>query len=511
MPGPWWERAVIYQVYPRSYADANGDGIGDLPGLVSRLDHLQWLGVDAVWLNPTYPSPDADWGYDVSDYLDVHPDLGTLGDMEQLLVEAERRHIRVLLDLVPNHTSDAHPWFHDPAKRAWYVWRDGKPDGSPPNNWRAVFGGVAWTFDERIGQYYLHNFLPQQPDLDWWNDDVRTAFDGILRFWLDRGVSGFRVDVAHALVKDPLLRDNPPARPTDPPSWQRVGQRPEHNMGLPEAVDVHRRWRRIAQEYEEERLMLGETYVLELERLMAYVVPDGLQLCMNLAFLHAPFVAEELAAVVGETERLYPAGATPLWHASSHDDPRFATRWCAGDENAIRCALVALLSLRGACILYQGDEIGLETVEVPPERLRDMAGRDPSRTPMVWSDDEGAGFTAPGVEPWLPIGDRSRNVAAQRNDPDSILTLTRDLIALRKERRLLTGAYELVEAPAGVWAFRREGGALVAANLGATPVALEGVHGAIVIGTDRGRDEEVLDGALELGPREAVVLAAQME
>ncbi len=509
MPGSWWDRAVIYQVYPRSYADANGDGIGDLPGLVSRLDHLQWLGVNAVWLSPTFPSPNADWGYDVSDYVDVHPDFGTLADLERLIVEAERRHIRVLLDLVPNHTSDAHPWFHDPAKRAWYVWRDPKPDGSPPNNWKAVFGGPAWTFDEPSGQYYLHNFLPQQPDLDWWNDEVREAFDEILRYWFDRGVSGFRIDVAHALVKDPLLRDNPPSRPTDSPSWQRVGQRPEHNMGLPEAVDVHRRWRGVAQEYEAERLLLGETYVLDLEKLMTYIASGGLQLCMNLAFVHAPFIAEELAAVVAETERLYPAGATPVWHASSHDDPRFATRWCAGDEDAIRCALVTLLSLRGACILYQGDEIGLETVDVPPERLRDTAGRDPGRTPMVWSDEEGAGFTEPGVEPWLPIGDRSRNVAAQRDDPGSILTLTRDLIGLRKHRLLLTGAYEQVEAPAGVWAFRREGGAFVAANLGNGQVVLEGVRGAIVIGTRRERGDEVVDGALELGPREAVVLAEQ--
>jgi alpha-glucosidase len=229
---------------------------------------------------------------------------------------------------------------------------------------------------------------------------------------------------------------------------------------------------------------------------------------MNLAFLHTPFVAEELAAVVAETERLYPAGASPVWHASSHDDPRFATRWCAGDENAIRCALVALLSLRGAYILYQGDEIGLETVDVPPERLRDMAGRDPGRTPMVWSDEQGAGFTEPGVEPWLPIGDRSRNVAAQRDDLNSILTLTRDLIALRKHRLLLTGAYEPVEAPAGVWAFYREGGALVAANLGETAAVLEDVTGAIVIGSDRSRDEEVVEGTLELGPREAVIVAA---
>jgi Glycosidases len=278
-------------------------------------------------------------------------------------------------------------------------------------------------------------------------------------------------------------------------------------MGLPEAVDVHRRWRGVAEEYDPERLLLGETYVMEVDKLMTYLVPDGLQLCMNFAFVHTPFVAEELAAVVEETERRYPAGATPVWHASSHDDPRFPTRWCDGDEDAIRCALVALLSLRGACILYQGDEIGMEVVEVPPERQRDVADRDSCRTPMVWSDEEGAGFTEPGVEPWLPVGDRSRNVAAQRDDPNSILTLTRDLIALRRHRGLLTGAYEPVEGPSGVWAFRREGGAFVAANLGEAAAVLAGVTGAIVIGSDRSRDEEVVDGVLELGPREAVVAA----
>jgi len=498
---------VIYQIYPRSYADSNGDGSGDLPGIVSRLDHLQWLGVDAIWLSPTFPSPNADWGYDVSDYFGVHPDFGTLADLEELIVEAERRHIRVLLDLVPNHTSDQHPWFHDRAKRDWYVWRDPKPEGSPPNNWRAVFGGPAWTFDERSGQYYLHLFLPEQPDLDWWNDEVREAFDEILRYWFDRGVAGFRIDVAHALVQDRLLRDNPPAQPGDPPAWLRMGQRPVHDMGLPEAVDVHRRWRSVADEYGGGRLLLGETYVLDLEQLLTYLVPDGLQLSMNLAFLHAPFAAEALAAVVDETERVYPAGATPLWHASSHDDPHFATRWCEGDEDATRCALLLLLSLRGSCILFQGDEIGLEAVDVPPERVRDIAGRDPARNPMIWANVDGAGFTEPGVEPWLPIGDRSRNVAAQRDDPGSILTLTRDLIALRKHRLILRGRYERVDAPADVWAFRREGGALVAANLGTAPAALAGVRGTVVLGTRRERDEELVDGLLELGPREAVIVA----
>ncbi len=508
MPGRWWERAVIYQVYPRSYADSDGDGIGDLPGITSRLDHLEWLGVDALWLGPTFPSPNADWGYDVSDYLGVHPDLGTLADLERLIAEARRRHIRVLLDLVPNHTSDRHPWFSDPARRDWYVWHDPKPDGSPPNNWLAVFGGPAWTLDGESGQYYLHNFLPEQPDLDWWNEEVREAFDAILRFWLERGVAGFRIDVAHALVKDPALRDNPPARPTESPEWARVGQWPKYNFGLPESVDVHRRWRRLTDAAAPEAVLLGETYMTELDELMQYLAPDGLHLCMNFLFLHAPFAAEALAGVVARTEALMPDGATPVWHASSHDHPRFATRWCGGDERLARCALVGLLSLRGAAILYQGDEIGLEAVEVPPERERDMAGRDPCRTPMVWRDEEGAGFTVPGVEPWLPIGPTGRNVAGQREDPGSILTLTRDLIALRRHRGLLTGAYQPLDAPPGVWAFLREGGALVALNLGDEPARIDGVEGAILLCTARARDGEVVSGGLELGPREAVVASA---
>ena len=476
MTQPWWERGVIYQVYVRSYADANGDGVGDLQGVISRLDYLEWLGVHALWLSPTFPSPNRDWGYDVADYYGVHPELGRLADLEALLVEAGRRDIRVLLDLVPNHTSDAHPWFRDPSKHDWYVWRDPKPDGSLPNNWRAAFGGSAWTFDD------------------------------VLRFWFERGVAGFRIDVAHALVKDRKLRDNPPARSNDSPTWRRIGQRPKYNTGQPEVIEVHRRWRRVAQDYEPERLLLGETYVLGLDKLISYYAAlDGLHLCMNFVFVHSLFVADALAAVVAETERRLPPGATPVWHASSHDQPRFATRWCGGDEAAIRCALVALLSLRGAAILYQGDEIGLEAVAVPAERELDMVGRDSYRTPMVWRDIDGAGFTAAGVKPWLPIGTRVRNVATQRDDPQSILTLTRDLITLRRHRGLLTGAYEPVVAPDGVWAFRREGGAYIALNLGDAAARLDGPEGAIVLCTDRSRDGEVLPGTVELRPREAIV------
>ena len=505
MDASWWQRAVIYQVYPRSYADANGDGIGDLPGLISRLDHLAWLGVDAVWLSPTFPSPNADWGYDVSDYLGVHPELGSLADIDRLIAEAGRRGLRVLLDLVPNHTSDVHPWFRDLSRRDWYVWADPKPSGGPPNNWVSAFGGSAWTLDPGSGKYYLHNFLSGQPDLDWWNEEVRDAFDAILRFWFERGVAGFRIDVAHALIKDRLLRDNPRARPGDPPSWLRLGQRPIYNTGRTEAVEVHRRWRRVATAYEPEKLLLGETYLDTVERLLPYVVPDGLHLCMNVAFLHATFAAEELASVVARTERLLPPAATPVWHASSHDDGRLATRWCGGDEDAARCALLALLSLRGACILYQGDEIALEDVSVPAERRRDLAGRDPGRTPMVWSDEDGAGFTAPGIEPWLPIGSRERNVAGQRDDPGSTLNLARDLIALRRNLPLI-GAYEPVPAPPGVWAFRR-GDALVALNLGERHARLGPIDGSILLATDRARDGERLDGSLDLRPREAIVAA----
>jgi len=500
----WWRDAVVYQVYPRSFADTNGDGIGDLPGVTSKLDHLAWLGVDALWLSPTFPSPNRDWGYDVSDYLGVHPDLGTPADLERLIAEAGRRGIRVLLDLVPNHTSDRHPWFHDEAKRDRYVWRDPKPDGSPPNNWLAVFGGPTWTFVPERGQYYLHDFLPEQPDLEWWNEDVRAEFDAILRYWLDRGVAGFRIDVAHGLVKDPELRDNPPARPDESPAWARIGQWPKHNFALPEAADVHRRWRRVTDGYDGERLLLGETYVLDLETLMRYVVPDGLHLCMNFAFLHAPFDAEALAAVVAETERVYPEGATPVWHASSHDDRRFVTRWCGGDERLARCALVALLCLRGAAILYQGDEIALEALDVPPGRERDVAGRDACRTPMVWSDVDGAGFTTPGVEPWLPVGPRERNVETQRGDPASTLTLTRDLIALRRDGEL-GGAYEPLAAPPEAWAFRR-GKTSVAVNLGDEAVRIDGIAGGVRLCSDRSRDGERVQGGLELAPREAAVV-----
>lgn len=430
----------------RSFADSNGDGVGDLPGLIGKLDYFEWLGVDALWLSPINPSPNKDYGYDVSDYLDVDPALGTMADLDRLIEDAGRRGIRVLLDIVPNHTSDQHPWFSDPEKRDWYVWAD------RPNNWMSAFGGPAWT--QKDGRWYLHNFAPGQPDLNWWNDEVRAEFERILRFWFDRGVAGFRIDVAHGLVKDELLRDNPPATRDDPPPIRRFGQRQVYNSRRPEVHDVFRRWRSIAEEYDPPRVLLGETWVLELADWAAfYGADDELQLAFNFLMATATLDATELRTVVETSLAALPAGAKPVWHGSNHDVSRMATRWCKGDEGKVRLALTMLLTLPGATVLYQGDEIGQEDGVVPPERVLDISGRDPERTPMPWNGEPKGGFTS--GEPWLPMGEhRRRNVAAQREDPGSVLNLTRELIALKKRLR---GPYEPLPAPKGGWRYRRDG------------------------------------------------------
>jgi alpha-glucosidase len=522
---PWWRSGVLYQIYPRSFADSNADGHGDLGGVIEHLDHLAWLGIDGIWLSPITTSPQADWGYDVADYTDVDPAFGDLDDLERLVAEAGSRGIRVLLDLVPNHTSDRHPWFVDArsgrgaAHRDWYVWADTKADGSPPNNWRSSFGGPAWTWDERSGQFYLHNFLPEQPDLNWWNPDVGDAFEDILRFWFDRGIAGFRIDVAHALVKDRSLRDDSPALETDHPSIRRHGLRSDFSMNRPEGHDVLRRWRRIAEGYEPERLLLGETWVLDLDALARFYgrEDDELHLALNVPFvLSAP--GRELRRIVETTESLLPATAWPLWNGSNHDAGRFPTRWCDGDERRARAALLILLTLRGTPLLYYGDEIGMRNVEVPRDRLRDPVGirhwpedrgRDGGRTPMPWTADDHGGFTVPGAEPWLPVDDpATRNVADQREDPGSMLHLCRDLIALRRAREdLRRGRYEPIEAPEGVWAWRRGEGTVVAVNHGDGPGSLSAGPAEVLIGTDPARAGERVGADLRLDPWEAVVLA----
>ena len=341
---PWWKTAVLYQVYLRSFADADGDGVGDLRGLIGHLDHLEWLGVDGLWLSPVTPSPNADWGYDVSDFRAVHPDFGTLDDLDRLVAEAGRRGIRILLDLVPNHTSDEHPWFLEAAssrlaeRRDWYVWADAKPDGSPPNNWVSSFGGPAWTLHPDTGQYFLHNHLERQPDLNWWNDEVRDAFDGILRFWLDRGVAGFRIDVCNIIIKDADLRDNPPATEDDDFEAQMFGQRPVYNANRPEVHEVIRRWRALTETYPGGGVLIGETPVPVDDLVSYYGSGDELHLAFNFPFISAPFDAPALRAVVEATEAALPAGAWPAWTGSNHDMFRFPTRWAGDDPRRARVA-----------------------------------------------------------------------------------------------------------------------------------------------------------------------------
>jgi alpha-glucosidase len=520
----WWRDGVLYQIYVRSFADSNGDGVGDLDGITSRLDHLAWLGVDGIWLSPTGPSPNHDWGYDVAGYRDVDPALGDLAALERLVEQAGARGIRVLLDLVPNHTSDEHPWFvdarssPDAAHRDWYVWAPPRADGSPPNNWQSIFGGSAWELDEASGEYYLHNFHAEQPDLNWWNDQVRSEFEDILRFWFDRGIAGFRIDVAHGLVKDRDLRDNPLLDvPTVAGTLPRT-QEHVYNMNRPEVHDVYRAWRKIANAYDPPRVLVGETWVPDVAALAPYYgAEQGLHLCFNFAFTMAPFEAETLRGIVETTEAAIGPLAQPAWTSSNHDIGRLATRWCDGREDRIRCALMVLVLLRGTPFLYAGDEIGLQDVPVTGEDVRDafraelagLPGRDGCRTPMVWADEPGAGFTGPGVRPWLPIGDRSRNVAAQREDPGSILTFCRDLIALRRATPdLASGSYASLPSPAGVWAWRRGAGTIVALNLADDAAAVAVDPGSVRFGTDRGRDDERVDGSLELKPWSGVVLQA---
>jgi len=480
----WWQGAVLYQVYVRSFQDGDGDGSGDLTGLRGRLDYLARLGVDGIWLSPTMPSPDTDWGYDVADYRGVHPDLGTLDDLDGLVADAAARGIRVLLDLVPNHTSDRHPWFvealGDPSspRRAYYVWADPAPGGGPPNNWRDATGAPAWTLEPRGGQYYLHNFLPSQPDLNWWNPAVHAEFEAILRYWMDRGIAGFRIDVAHGLYKDAALRDDPPLGPGDHP--RPGGLRQVFSANRPETHGVYRAWRRLADSYHPPRVLLGETFVLDVADLARYYGHDDeLHLAFNFPFALAKLDAPTLASVVDQTMATLPASACPTWTASNHDILRFPSRWCDGDPRRVRAALSLLLSLPGTVVLYYGDEIGMTDVDVPPERQRDPMtwrgrsggpNRDRARTPLPWSAEPGGGFTSPGVEPWLPLGDQGANVSDQQDQEDSILSLTRQLVALRHRHhsgRVLP--YHRLEQRASSWRFA-VGPLEVHANLGDAPL-----------------------------------------
>jgi alpha-glucosidase len=492
MSNPWWRDGVLYQIYPRSFADSNGDGVGDLAGVTARLEHLEWLGVDGIWLNPITESPNIDWGYDVSDYTRVHPDLGTIEDLDRLVAEAAKRRMRVLLDLVPNHTSDRHAWFHE--RPDFYVWCD-----EIPNNWQAIFGGgSAWQLDSERGRYYLHNFAREQPDLDWWNPDVRSEFERILRFWFDRDVAGVRIDVAHALIKDRELRD-------DPPNPSGHGLLHAFSMNRPETHEILRGWRVLADAYEPPRILVGEAYVLDIRAWAAYYGSgsDELNLAFNFALVHADLDAEQMRAVVAATEAALPAEGWPCWTGSNHDVGRMASRWCGGNESRARCALLILLTLRGTPCLYYGDELALTSGHVPADLVRDVADppRDPGRTPMPWTEQGG------WVNPWLPLEDASRNVEDQRAEPDSTLNFTRDLISLRRRTPSLRGGdYEELPAPPGAWAWRRGEDVVIAVNLGSHPVEIGDVAGSLALGTVRAREGERVEGYVRLEPAQGVVV-----
>jgi alpha-glucosidase len=523
----WWNSAVGYEVYLRSFADSNGDGVGDLQGVLDRLDHLAWLGIDLVWVTPFHPSPMRDHGYDVADYLDVDEVFGSLADLDMVISRVHELGMRLVIDLVPNHTSSDHAWFQQSrssrtnAYRDYYVWRDPRPDGGPPNNWVSVFGGSAWTLDEATGQYWLHLFLPEQPDLNWANPKVADEFDRILRFWFDRGVDGFRVDVAHALAKHPDLPDNPPGRP---PKWAQtsstraaVWAQFEHRYDTdqPAVLDVYRRWHAVAEPYH--GLLLGEVYLMEADRISHYLAGDGLDLAFWFPPLHVHWDPDRLRWVLQEGTRL--ATGAVAWVTGSHDASRSVSRFGDGTVGQARALALSTLEfgLPGVPFLYQGEELGLSDVPVSPTDTQDpialregVLGRDPARTPMPWDSSAGPGLGFTTAErAWLPFGERTPadTVAFQRADDRSILHRYRKLIQVR--RSLLCGPdpVEWLPDTGPVIAYRR-GQAVIVANCApdAERLALPGCFEVRFSSLGGGEDVQVAD-QVELAGHEAMILA----
>lgn len=454
LPYSWWQHDVIYQIYPRSFQDSNRDGIGDINGIITRLSYLKDLGIKTIWLSPVFPSPMVDFGYDISDYTNIHPVFGTLADFDRLVDEVHARNMKLLVDLVPNHTSYLHPWFvesrssRDNPKRDWYLWRDATPEGNPPNNWRASFGGCAWEWDEHTQQYYYHAFTKEQPDLNWRNPEVQQAMFNVMRFWLDRGVDGFRIDVLWHLIKDKELRDNP-VNPDYKPHMATYDELlPVYSTDQPEVHDIVQKMRKVLDEYGD-RIMIGEIY-LPLHKLVTYYGTDnnGTHLPFNFQLLTVPWDSQKLFSAIQEYEAAIPVNGWPNWVLSNHDQPRIASR--VGPAQA-RIAAMLLLTLRGTPTIYYGDEIGMRDVAIPANEIQDPQGlnmpdknlsRDPARTPMQWNEYEFAGFST--TKPWLRVDRNSRtvNMHAQSTDPDSTLTFYKKLIRLRKnEPALNMGSY----------------------------------------------------------------------
>ncbi len=549
----WWQHAVVYQVYPRSFADGDGDGVGDLPGITAGLPHLRDLGVDAVWLSPFYRSPQRDHGYDVADYHDVDPLFGTLDDADALIASAHRLGLRVIVDLVPNHTSDQHAWFQQALaaapgspERARYLFRDGRgPDGSePPNNWSSVFGGRAWTrvteADGRPGQWYLHLFDDTQPDLDWRNPEVGDMFVEVLRFWLDRGVDGFRVDVAHGLVKEESLRDQVVPEGGEPGSVSMDSAdsagvassgggsmvertlRDEPMWDQPEVHDVYRRWHDVLAGYDGDRMTVAEAWTQTPESMAAFVRPDEMSQAFNFAWLLAPWSARAFADVVtGSMEAVGHVGALPTWVLSNHDVVRHPTRYGGGEVGLARAraGTLAMLALPGSAYLYQGEELGLEQVDVPEEHRQDPAylrqrettgevGRDGCRVPLPWSGAAPPyGFGPGDGQPWLPqpADWAAVTVEAQQGDPASTLAFYQAALAARREHARDLPVAVAVDVEGDLLRLER-GDLVVLLNAGAAAVPLPA--GELLLSSGPLADPEDEHGARSLPPHTAVWLRA---
>ncbi len=525
MASEWWRRAVFYQIYPRSFGDSNRDGIGDLDGITEHLDYLndgtdRSLGIDALWLSPINPSPLKDWGYDVSDYCDVHPELGDLGAFDRLIREARRRGIRIILDLVPNHTSDQHRWFLESrgsrtsAKRDWYVWKAGTPDRTP-NNWVSIFGGPAWKWDEATREWYLHLFLAEQPDLNYRNPEVVAAMHDAIRFWLERGAAGYRVDVIHGMIKDAQFRDNPPLAKVEWGSQTDIALKQRHlyDVDQPEVHEIIRGFRRVIDEYGD-RMMVGEVWPHSNESLALYLRPDELQQAFNFRFLFCPWDAARFRLQVEEIERILPSASWPTWTLSNHDFPRHITRHKNGPRTDARARLAAvmLLGLRGTPFLYYGEEIGMPNVEIARERWRDPVGRDGCRTPMQWSAEPGGGFTTSST-PWLPQGDCAVvNVARQMDDPHSMLSFYRRAIRVRRASpALMSGTIRVMSnVPPDCFVFARETAgnrAIVALNFAEEPREINLPSGRLLLSSDFSREPgKSKAGKLLLASDEGIVI-----
>jgi alpha-glucosidase len=509
----WWQWGIIYEVYPRSFQDSNSDGIGDLNGILERVDYLVELGISAVWIAPIYPSPMADFGYDVADYCGIDPIFGTMEDFDRLLDRLHLRGLKVILDFVPNHTSDQHPWFLESrssrgnSKRNWYLWRD------QPNNWLSNFGGSGWERDEVTGQFYYHSFLKQQPDLNWRNPEVQAAMFDVLRFWLRRGVDGFRVDVMWMMIKDEQFRDNPPNpgyRMGQPSSGRFL---PVYNTNRPEVHELVARMRAVVDEFTE-RVLIGEIY-LPVPQLMTYYGVDlkGANLPFNFLLLQSAWTADAVKQVITGYYDALPKGAWPNWVLGNHDNARIATRVGAAQA---RVAAMLLLTLPGTLTLYYGEEIGMSNVPIAPDRVQDPAeknqpglgqGRDPERTPMPWDDSAGGGFTV--GRPWLPIGQQV-SVVKQQSDRTSMLQLYRSLINLRQSHPMLvTGTLRKVATDDHVLVYEREGeeeSILVLLNFSSSAVTIPVASGTILVSTCLDREGEAVTGKVELNGAEGIII-----